>query len=228
MNACPAFARIAGSLAPSPRIIASDHSWKRCRSSRRMPIISAMTASGSGTATSSTKSQSPFAAIASSDSVTIPRNATSSFFTMRGEKPLLIRLRSLLWRGSPSSISPIFGAFPSRTPCAEVKRSWSLETYATSSYLVTIQQPSFSDQCTGSLRRSQRIRSCTDASHVAGSRKATFTSFASMETPQVVAVGSAGNSVVMISRSSAVCCANIGGESRSLPLRSAKSEALTK
>jgi len=107
---------ITGSLAPSPRIIASDHSWKRCRSSRRMPIISAMTASGSGTATSSTKSQWPLVAIASSDSVTIPRNAISRFRTMRGVKPLLIRPRSLEWRGSPSSMSPIFGAFPSRTP----------------------------------------------------------------------------------------------------------------
>lgn len=93
-NACPAFI-IVWTLAPSPRIIASDHAWN-CFRPRRMPIISAITASGSGTATSSTKSQCPCLAIASSDSFTMPRNATSSFFTIRGVKPLLIRPRSWL------------------------------------------------------------------------------------------------------------------------------------
>jgi len=91
-------------------------------------IMAAMSRSGSGTEMASTKSHSPLWATASMASVVIWRKTVSSFFTMRGVKPRLMRLRSRPWRGSPSSMSPIFAGFPGRTPCSEVKSSWCFDT----------------------------------------------------------------------------------------------------
>ena len=56
------------------------------------------------------------------------RKAVSSLRTMRGVKPRLIRLRSWVWRGSASSISPILAGLLGRTPNAELKISWCFET----------------------------------------------------------------------------------------------------
>ncbi len=93
-----------------------------------------------------TKSHSPRSAMASMARVVSSRKVTSSFFTMRGVKPLLISARSCPWRGSPSSIRPILTGLPGRTPSPEVKSSWCFDTYSTSSCRVTTQSWSFSDQ----------------------------------------------------------------------------------
>jgi hypothetical protein len=92
-----------------------------------MPIMAAISRSGSGTAMSSTKSHSPLPATSSMASVVILRNTVSSFLTMRGVKPLLIRPRSWPWRGSSSSIRPSLAGLPGRTPSADVKSSWCFE-----------------------------------------------------------------------------------------------------
>jgi hypothetical protein len=111
-----------------------------------IPIISAISSSGRGTAMDSTKSQWPVEATWSIASVVISRNVFSSFFTMRGVKPRLIRLRSCVCRGSPSSIRPSLAGVPGRTPSAEVKRSWFLETASTSSNFEITHRPDFPAQ----------------------------------------------------------------------------------
>lgn len=90
--------------------------------------------SGSGTATSSTKSHSPFEAILSSVSSVICLKTSSHCRTMRGVKPRLIRLRISVWWGSSSSIMPILALIrPGRTPWPEQNVSWLFETCTTSS-----------------------------------------------------------------------------------------------
>src|SRR5205807_564577 len=133
----------------SKPIMSLLHLKIRCRSARGMPIISAITCSGSSAAISATKSHSPRAATASMILLAMSRMWGTRRFVILGEKPMFTRRRKRVWRGASMLIScdrTASRSSPSNSrmsvpPRADEKVFASSWTACTSRYLEITQKP---------------------------------------------------------------------------------------
>ncbi len=112
--------------------------------------------SGRWMAKSSTKSQSPRAAISSMISLVSSRMCSLSWRTIRGVKPLETRRRCRVCSGSSIEMIDIGAATLGRTPwAAEYSSAWRL-TWLTSSWRETTHSSFLASHHTGAFWRSQR------------------------------------------------------------------------
>src|SRR5438034_1399917 len=133
----------------SKPIMSLLHLKIRWRSASGMPIISAITWSGSSAAISLTKSHSPRAATASMIPAAMSRMWGTRRFVILGEKPMFTRRRKRVWRGASMLIScdrTASRSSPSNSrmsvpPLADEKVFASSWTASTSWYLETTQKP---------------------------------------------------------------------------------------